>query len=299
MSIKTVRYTPGKARTVQVMPIPTKPPALVRSTPKKYQPKYKLSTQMRQQVKKICNNMEESKEKLKVSFGTGSGTNYENKDFPAVPGASADLMRLIPNISQAGDGDPASRDTREGAKIRITSLTGNFFAHIPAAYTPPNSAAASASSGLQCRLLILSCKQVQAVGQLEDNWAAGQNFARQFLKNGDQPTGYNGDLFSLRWPVNTQLFTKHYDRYFTLSRGIYRGDQTEGAANVPEVFKNIRFRIKCKNKHLQFNDPDNVEHTNWSLFAVLLYAYNDSSLGNTSPGPVKGNMFTKLNWKEN
>ncbi len=299
MSIKTVRYTPGKPpRTVAIMP-PTKPPALVRSTPKKYQPKYKLSSQMRQQVKKICNGMEESKEKLKVSFGSGSGVNYDNKDFPGIPGLSTDVMRLIPNIQQAGDGDPASRDTREGAKIRITSLTGSFFVHIPAAYTPTTQADASASAGQQCRLLILSCKQVQAVGQLLDNWSTGQNFARQFLKNGDQATGFNGDLFSLRWPVNTQLFTKHYDRYFTLSRGITRGDITSGAAQQPEVHKNIRFRIKCKNKHLQFNEPDNEEHTNWSLFAVLLYANNDSSLTTSSPGPIKGNMFTKLNWKEN
>lgn len=270
-----------------------KPPALVKSVPKKYKPNYKLSIPMRKEVKKICNKMEETNEKLKVAFGTGSGSNYENKDFPGIPNASTDLMRLIPNVDQG-----VERDEREGAKIRMTGLTGTFFAHIPAALVPATQAEASAIAGTQCRLLILSCKQVQAVGQFETNWSAGQNFRRQFLKNGSQPTGFNGDLFSLRWPVNTQLFTKHYDKYFTLKRGATKGDSTEGLAQVPEVAFIHKFRIKCKNKILQYNDPTNVEHTNWSLFGILLYANNDSSLTTGSPGPVKGNMFTKFNWKE-
>lgn len=289
MSIRTVKWSPGKgARTVAVVPT-RKPPALVRSTPKKLKPQYKLSGPMKMQVKKICNGLEETNQKLKVAFGTGSGTNYTNHDFPGIPANQTDIMRLIPTVNQGDE-----RDERDGAKIRITSLTGSFFVHVPAAYDPQSQAEASAAAGLSCRLLILSCKQVQAVGQFEDNWALGQNFNRQFLKNGSQATGFNGDLFSLRWPVNTQLFTKHYERYFSLNRGI-----TSGTNNVtPEVFKNIKFRIKCKNKILQFNEPSTTEHTNWSLFAILLYAPNDSSLTSSSPGPVKGNMYTQLSWKE-
>lgn len=266
-----------------------KPPALVRSVPKKFRPKYRLSNQMRSQVKKICNGFEETNQKQKVAFGSGSGVNYSNHDFPGIPAGSNNIMRLIPTVEQGDE-----RDERDGAKIRITRLTGSFFAHVPAAYTPASQSEASAAAGLQCRLLILSCKQVQALGQFEDNWAAGQNFNRQFLKNGSQATGFNGDLWSLRWPVNTQLFTKHYERYFTLNRGVVNGNDN----HKPEVFKNIRFRIKCKNKMLQFNEPSTTEHTNWSLFAILLYAPNDSSLSSSSPGPVKGNMYSMLSWKE-
>lgn len=280
------RYPSGKVR---LLTRTAKPPALVRSTPKKFRPKYRLSNQMRTQVKKICNGFEEVNQKQKVAFGLGSGSNYSNHDFPGIPSNQTDIMRLIPTIAQGDE-----RDERDGAKIRMTRLTGSFFAHVPAAYTPSTQSEASAAAGLSCRLLILSCKQVQAVGQFEQNWAAGQNFNRQFLKNGSQATGFNGDLWSLRWPVNTQLFTKHYDRYFSLNRG-----KVDGNNNVsPEVFKNIRFRIKCKNKILQFNEPSTVEHTNWSLFAILLYAPNDSSLSSSSPGPVKGNMFCQLSWKE-
>jgi len=244
---------------------------------------------MRKQVKKIVNGMEETNQKQKLAFGSGSGSNYSNYDFPGIPSSNAAIMRLIPTVDQGDE-----RDQRDGAKIRITSLTGSFFAHIPAAYTPANQTEASASAGLSCRLLILSCKQVQAVGQFEQNWNAGQLFNRQFLKNGSQATGFNGDLWSLRWPVNSQLFTKHYERYFSLNRGV-----VEGNNNVkPEVFKNIKFRIKCRNKILQFNEPGTVEHTNWSLFAILLYAPNDSSISTSSAGPVKGNMYSMLSWKE-
>lgn len=273
-----------------------KPPALVKAVPKKYKPKYKLTVPMRKEVKKICSGFEETNEKLKVAFGSGSGTNYQNKDFPGIPGGSTDIMRLIPNIKQAGDGNPASRDTREGNKIRLTNLSGTFYCHIPAALTPSTQVEASAIAGTQCRLLILSCKQVQAVGQLQANWSAGQQFNRQFLKNGDQASGFNGDLYSLRWPVNTSLFTKHYDKYFTLKRGYIRG--TAGTTMTPEVCFIHKFRIKCKNKILKFNEPANEEHTNWSVFGLLLYANNDSSLTDLSPGPVKGNLFTKTNWKE-
>lgn len=266
-----------------------KPPALVRSVPKKFRPKYRLSNQMRSQVKKICNGFEEINQKQKVAFGGGSGSSYQNHDFPGIPANQTDIMRLIPTVEQGDE-----RDERDGAKIRITRLTGSFFAHVPAAFTPTGQGEASAAAGISCRLLILSCKQVQALGQFEQNWAAGQNFNRQFLKNGSQATGFNGDLWSLRWPVNTQLFTKHYERYFTLNRGIVNGTDN----HKPEVFKNIRFRIKCKNKMLQFNEPSTTEHTNWSLFAILLYAPNDSQISSSSPGPVKGNMYSMLSWKE-
>lgn len=269
------------------------PKALVRAVPKKYKPKYKLTQPMRKEVKKIVNKMEETNEKQKVAFGAGSGSNYDNKDFPGIPQGSNDIIRLIPTVDQG-----VERDQREGAKIRMTNISATFFAHIPAALTPATPAENSAVAGIQCRLLILSCKQVQAVGQLESNWNAGQLFNRQFLKNGSEATGFNGDLWSLRWPVNTQLFTKHYDKYFTLKRGYVRGDTANGAITTPEVAFTHNFRIKCKNKILQFNEPSTTEHTNWSLFGLLLYANNDSSLTNGSPGPVKGNMFTRINWKE-
>lgn len=294
MSIKTVRYSPGKPpRTVAIMPT-SKPPALVRSTPKKYQPKYKLSNQMRSQVKKICNGMEEVNVKQNLAFGTGSGTGYTNHDFPGRPVTSTHLMKIIPTVAQGTE-----RDEREGAKIRITSLTGQFFCHIPAAYVPATGAEQSASAGQTCRLLVLSCKQLQTLEQVQANWNTGQFLGRQFLKNGSTPESFQGDLWSIRWPVNTELFTKHYDKMFTLKRGIYRGDSNSGAAVTPEVSFAKAFRIKCKNKHLLYNDPANVEHTNWSLFAILLYANNDSSLTTGAAGPIKGNMFAKMTWKEN
>lgn len=268
------------------------PKALVRAVPKKYKPKYKLTIPMRKEVKKICNKMEEVNEKNYCAYGT-SGTGYTNHDYSGRPVQNTEVMRLIPSIPQG-----VERDEREGAKIRMTSLTGTFYAHIPARLTPTTQAEASAIAGIQCRLLVLSCKQVQSLGQFEQNWNAGQFFNRQFLKNGSEPISFQGDLWSLRWPVNTQLFTKHYDKYFTLKRGYIRGDTTSGATTTPEVAFTHKFRIKCKNKILQYNDPSNSEHTNWSLFAVLLYANNDSSITSGSPGPVKGNLFTKLNWKE-
>jgi len=244
MSLKTARYVPGKG--VSSIPMPVrKPPALVRSVPKKSRPKYKLSGPMKNQVKQIINQHEETNQKQKLAFGTGSGSNYVNHDFPGIPANQTDIMRLIPTVPQGDE-----RDERDGAKIRITSLTGSFFCHVPAAYVPATGSEASAAAGLSCRLLILSCKQVQAVGQFEQNWAAGQNFNRQFLKNGSQPTGFNGDLWSLRWPVNTQLFTKHYERYFTLNRGVVTGTNNV----TPEVFKNIKFRIKCKISFIMFSE---------------------------------------------
>lgn len=255
--------------------------------------KRRVSQTVKKYVRKELNKGTEINVKEKVAFGTGSGTNYENHQYSGIPANSTELMRIIPTVEQGDE-----RDERDGAKIKLQNVSGTFFCHIPGAYAPTAGAAKSAASGIQCRLLILSCKQVQAVGQFEQNWAAGQNFNRQFLKNGSQATGFNGDLFSLRWPVNTQLFTKHYDKYFTLKRGFYLGDNTSGAAMQPEVSCIKRFRIKCRNKQLQFNEPGTSEHTNWSLFGVLLYANSDSSLTNSSPGPVYGNMYSRITWKD-
>lgn len=245
-------------------------------------------------VKREINRGKEINVQEQVSFGGGSGSSYSNHQFPGVPNTqNVHLMKIIPDVPQGDE-----RDERDGAKIRLQNISGTFYAHIPASLTPNTQTEAAAFPGIQCRLLILSCKQVQAFEQFRDNWNAGQLFGRQFLKKGSEPTGFQGDLWSIRWPVNTQLFTKHYDKMFTLKRGYTRGDTSSGALQVPEVAVTKRFRIKCRNKILQYNDPSNDEHTNWSLFGVLLYCYNVGTQTDATPGPVYGNCFTRMTWKD-
>lgn len=247
--------------------------------------KIKVTKPVKTYVKKQINRSIEGREVLNVSYGS-SGASYVNKDYPGIPGGFSDVMQLIPRIGQG-----EARDQRTGAKLKMTGFNCSFFAHIPAAL-----AGNSANAGVTCRLLVLSPKQVGDFAQFNSNWALGQQFNTRYLKNGANEAGYAGDLWSLRWPVNTELFTKHYDKMFTLNRGLRVGASTAGT-NVPEVVFNHKFRIKCKNKMLLYPDTTDTTCSNWAPFAILMYCPNDSSISTTSPGPIKGNMFTRITFK--
>lgn len=220
---------------------------------------------------------------------SGTGTSYANYPFPSVPNALADLMDLVPDIAQ-GD----NREQRLGSKIKLVAIRLKYWFHIPPANSFTNT-----NSTLACRLLVLSPKLINKFSTLQSNWDAGENLRRVYLRDGESPTSFQGDLKSLRFPVNTALFTTHADRSFILRRGLTRSvtGATSGLTHVPDVQKWISMSLKVKSKHLRFSGETDPQCDNYCPFAILLYApLNGGIMDPAVDGYINGNCFVKCQW---
>lgn len=214
-----------------------------------------------------------------------TGAAYANYQYPGIPTALADLMLLMPEIAQ-GD----NRNQRLGSKINLTSLSCKFFFHISPALDQTND-----NSSIHCRLLVLSPKIISKTSTLQSNWAVGEILRRRYLRDGEDATSFQGDLNSLRYPVNTALFTTHHDKYFTLNRGITTGDA--GLTHIPDVQKVINLNVKVKSKYARYADPGDQYPENFCPFAILLYAPCNGGVTSGSGGIVYGNAFVRTNWR--
>lgn len=214
-----------------------------------------------------------------------TGSAYANYQYPGIPQALADLMLLMPEIAQ-GD----NRAERLGSKINLTGINCKFFFHIPPALDQTND-----NSSIHCRLLVLSPKIINKLTTLQSNWAVGEQLRRRYLRDGEDATAFQGDLNSLRFPVNTALFTTHHDRYFTLNRGKTTGDA--GLTHIPDVQKVINLNIKVKSKHARYAAPGDQYPENFAPFAILLYAPCNGGVSSGSGGVVYGNAFVRTTWR--
>lgn len=261
------------------------------SIPKKKQP----AKSTKKYVKRQIDASKETHELCFTGFGNSAGTAYSNHQFPGLPQWNSatntgDLMRLFPSIEQ-GD----NREQRIGSKIKLTNIHCKFFFHIP----PLTDPTASANAGIACRLLVLSPKQFTKWTEFVNEWGGnGANLGRKYLRNGEAQTYFQGDLHSLEFPVNTALFTTHYDRRFTLQRGLLVGDDSAGLARMQETSRTINLNLKVKNKVVQYADSGISVASNYSPFAILLYAPMNGAASTTSPGPITGNVMVRANWKD-
>lgn len=182
-----------------------------------------LSKVEKKQVKTIAKRLDDKNKQLREKIfcspaDAGTGPQYANFLFPGIPSASSSLIDLFPSISQ-GD----SREKRSGSRIKLTGVRCKFWFHMPT-----DQPATGDNSVMCCRLLVLSSKTIKKFSLLETNWDGGELLNRKYLRDGSEDTSFLGDMKSLHFPVNTALFTTHYDKRFTLNRGQLVGDDSSG-----------------------------------------------------------------------
>lgn len=271
------------------------PKALVRRAPKKSKPKYQLSSTTKKLVVKEINKKEETNEKF-----------YQTRlvELPNIPNSNTHLFKLIPDLPQAGQNDPAggvfpsNRETRQGTKVRLMShnIKGR-------AFIPFEDVGDVKKSCITCRLLILSCKKYSKYSDVFDNWQTGADLRSNFLRNGSEQDGFDGYQYGIDLPVNDELFTTHFDKKFLLNRGhIHQSTAfpttTEGLglAHMPIAVKYFNFNMKVKSKTLKFADELLQQPSNYAPFGILCYSYTDG----TAPGAehsVYMQLNSKLRWK--
>jgi len=244
-------------------------------------------------VKKAIDDNKETHEKVFTGFDDGDGASYSNHEYAGIPTwnnltGTGELMRLFQNVDQ-GD----SREDRTGSKIKLQNIHMRYMFHIS-----PDFAQVNANSAISCRLLVLSSKQFTKWTEMVTEWTGNANLGRKYLRNGATQTWFQGDLKSLEYPVNTALFTTHYDKRFVLNRGKNLGDDSSGLARMVDPVKLISLNLKVKNKVVQFADSTVNVASNYSPFAILLYAPINGDISTSSPGPITGNVIVKSSWKD-
>ena len=216
-----------------------------------------------------------------------TGSTYVNWNYAGIPTNLAQVMRIVPKIAQ-GD----NREQRLGSKINLTSVNMKFFFHIP-----PSTSSQADNASYSCRLLVLSPRLISKFTTLQSNWDTGELLNRKYLRNGDQATGFLGDLNSLRYPTNSSTVICHFDKHFTLNRGQRIGSQTAGYTNAPDAIKRFNLSLKVKSKKLRFSTPADEDAENQAYFAILLYAPNNGGNTTSSTGDVWGNCFSQATWR--
>lgn len=237
-------------------------------------------------------------EKLFQTPGTTqSGSQYTNYPFPGIPASGDDLMDIMPDINQAGTTgqEAASRERRLGSKIKLSALKTNYMFHIP-----PGTEANPDYSSVACRLLVLSSKTIKKFSLLKQEWATGtQSLGRRYLKDGDTETWFQGDLNSLRFPVNHSLFTTHHEKRFILNRGLPQPAAVGAGTGrvVPDAIRTLSYNFRVKSKYIRFPEPASGENEDFAPFAILLYAPINGGVSTTAYTCVNGKCFVQANWK--
>lgn len=250
----------------------------------------------KKQVKSIAKRLDDKGKQLHEKIfcspsDAGTGPQYANFLFPGIPSAASSLIDLFPQISQAGGGSD-SREQRSGSRIRLTGVRCKFWFHIPTdqPYTQDNAT-------MCCRLLVLSSKTIRKFSLLESNWDAGELLNRKYLRDGAEDTSFLGDMKSLHFPVNTALFTTHYDKKFTLNRGQLMGTVANGYVRQVDPSKMMNINLKVKSTKVRYPDDSAVECDNFAPLAILLYAPINGGHTLGTGGVVQGNCLIHTTWK--
>lgn len=261
-------------------------------TAKKRPPAKKVPKVVKKYVKGQVDSANQIREKLQCEPNNiQDGGNYSNHNFKALPqvdvqtsGTTTDIMRLMPQIDQGDE-----MDNRQGSKLRLKNINCKFLFTLP-----ENVSQSSAHSAIQCRLLVLSPKTIKNWDRFLTQWHQGLDLQYNYLRKGSTATYYQGDNFSLHYPVNTAYFTTHLDKKFVLNRGYNANNNS--AVKTPCKF--INFNLKCKNKLIQFDDATSNTCSNYTPFAIFLYSYVSGTVEATaSTDKITGSCVIKANWK--
>lgn len=248
-------------------------------------------------AKKVSRNQSQSG--IKVLLEPRTQYNNASSTF-------ADLRPVVPSVQQAaiGTGPGAVKsdtiDARNGDSIRLTSLKVKGVITIPCY----DSNQSEDRSLIACRLVCFSCKRYPCYRDMQDNWNTGEQLQRVFLREGAEPLGFDGSLARLWLPINSEVFTSHYDKTFYLNRGYL--DKTSfsdltgssaSAAHMPNVYKPFNIRLKCKNKVLKYSTPTRTDPSNYGPQVYLMYAFVDGASPSVAAVPFM-QYNSQMTWKE-
>lgn len=190
---------------------------------------------------------------------------------------TSNYQRLIPNISQG-----VGENERVGEQITFKGMSIKGYVRL----LPATSTNIYNMSQVAVRLMVLSLKIAPSYDQFQSNLA---NSLQNLLRKGGTTTAFTGYVNDLYAPLNTDLWTKHYNKVMYLSQPVI---QDLGAGSQPVWVSNdqrkcIRFfniKLRNKNKVLKYSSGINsdLQPTNYCPIIFIGYSYLDGNVDFTS-----------------
>jgi len=213
-----------------------------------------------------------------------AGILYQPVPWDSTPDQPGRVVPVFPNIASG-----TTKQNRIGSEVRLTSgwIKGQIY------LTPSRYQSTDSYASLKFRMCVLSCKTFRAMDEVISNWGGPGNLYTQLLKGGANAGPASGDLQSIWTPINTDLFTVHSDKVYTLNRGMgivypfpLNPATTNAGYHMPAVCQNFYIPIKCKNKKVLFSESGQTAATNYAPFIVGWWASSDGSAASTTAFPA-------------
>lgn len=226
----------------------------------------KPSTTLKKTIKSVINKQAENKQAYTTQSTAPSLLKF-NSGIDSV----GDLIQILPNISKGDD-----ENQRNGNQIRAKSFNVKGFIKLDV-----NDVADSTKlPNVVARLMVVSMK-------VAPSFQDAQTLASKvstLLKKGGTTSAFTGLLQDLYAPINTDVFTVHYDKKFYLKQDYVNvaGASAPSTTIAQDISKTVKFfniNIKCKNKLLRYDEDvgSDVLPGNFGPFLLLGYSYLDGS----------------------
>lgn len=224
----------------------------------------KVSKNLKKAIKKVISEQTETKQ----AFTTSGNTLIKfNSNIDSV----GDLVQILPGIS-SGTGE----NQRIGNQIRSQSLNIKGFIKLDLNEIPDS----TKLPNVMVRMMVVSMK---TAGSFIDAQAQSPKIGT-LLKKGATTTAFSGLLQDLYAPINTDVFTVHYDKRFNLSQSYINSQgasppSTFFAQDISNTVKFFNIKVKCKNRLLKFDEDvgSDILPSNFAPFILLGYSYLDGS----------------------
>lgn len=241
-------------------------------------------------VKKVNSIIHKNVETKEVSF------NLVNTDFNGPVNNVADVIRIIPTITQGTDGGNRIGDQVLGQKLVVR---GHMMINIV-----PNTTGTTIPSAIpsNCRMMIrAACMSVKKFSSYDDV-AATTTWMSKVLKNGNTLQGLDGSVRSMYLPWNRDVVTIHKEikRYVTIPAIFAQTATAAGFSNTAVGFeqscKFFNFTLSLK-KLLKYDDTS-FSPQNDGRFFVISYAKLDDTAADILVSRITANFVSTLSFED-
>lgn len=240
-------------------------------------------------LEKIIDKKIDSRLESKILYHNPSESILVN--FNSVINSTGDYLQLVPNCSPGDE-----ENQRDGDEITVK----NFFVKGYIRFNPilTGNIANVGVCQVGVRMMILSLKKASS----QDLVQSSSTPLNSLLRRGATTVGFSGQISDLHNEINTDLFTVHHNKVFYMSQS-YNNYATQVGyweTDIQNQIKFFSFKMKCKNKVLQYDDDSNggLTPTNYCPFMLIGYCYLNNQVADVVATNLGLNYQTYLYYKD-
>lgn len=242
-------------------------------------------------VKKVISSISEDK----MAYFNFNPSDVLTMFNSGISGA-ADMCQVIPNVAQ-GTGD----NNRVGDQIKVKNLNIRGYLRLTPKVQSGTFANEPKISNVMCRLMVVSLKSLQSYSAA----ILQPGYLSTLLKKGGTTVGYTGLLSDNFAPINSDVFTSHYDKTFYLTQDYDLLSTTATYVNSPtgistkDTIKFFNINLKCKDKVAKYDTINGgIQPQNLGYFLLMGYTYLDGSNPDTLTTQVGMEYITTMRFED-